>query len=41
MSIGEDKMVNSEDPDQTAPLHCFPRPLCPKTLNHYSCDIVG
>ena len=37
-------MANSEDPDQTAPLeeqsdlglHCLPRPICPKTLDHYN-----
>ena len=35
-------LANSEDPDQTAPpeqsnlgLHCLPRPICPKTLDHY------
>ena len=35
-------IANSEDPDQTAPkeqsdlgLHCLPRPICPKTLDHY------
>ena len=30
--------ANSEDPDQTAPqsgLHCLPRHVCPKTLDHY------
>ena len=34
-----DRMTNSEDPDQTAPLkeqshqglHCFVNPICPKT----------
>ena len=42
-----DGIANSEDPDQTAPrirllleqsdlgLHCLPRPICPKTLDHY------
>ena len=24
-------IANSGDPDQTAPLHCLPRPMCPKT----------
>ena len=31
-------MANSVDPDQTAPdlgLHCLPRHICPKTLDHY------
>ena len=28
-------IANSEDPDQTAPLHCLPRPICPETLDHY------
>ena len=34
-------IANSVDPDQTAPLgadlglHCLPRPVCPKTLDHY------
>ena len=38
-----DEMANSVDPDQTAPLeqsdqglHCLPRPVCPKTEEHYS-----
>ena len=33
-----DRMANSIDPDQTAPdlgLHCLPRHICPKTLDHY------
>ena len=37
-----DGMANSVDPDQTAleeqsdlGLHCLPRPICPKTLDHY------
>ena len=32
-----DGMANSVDPDQTAPLglHCLPRHICPKTLDHY------
>ena len=31
------RMANSVDPDQTAPLglHCLPRHICPKTLDHY------
>ena len=36
------EIANSEDPDQTAleeqsdlGLHCLPRPICPKTLDHY------
>ena len=36
-------IANTEYPDQTAPLrsrsdlglHCLPRPICPKTLDHY------
>ena len=35
-------IANSVDPDQTAPkeqsdlgLHCLPRPICPKTYDHY------
>ena len=33
--------LQTVDPDQTAPLgadlglHCLPRPVCPKTLDHY------
>ena len=36
-----DRMANSADPDQTAPeqsdlgLHCLPRPVYPKTWDHY------
>ena len=30
-----DRMANFVDPDQTAPLHCLPRPICPKTQDHY------
>ena len=39
----EEGVANSVDPDQTAPLeqsdlglHCLPRPVCPKSLEHYS-----
>ena len=40
---GANGVANSEDPDQTAPLgeqsdlglHCLPRPICLKTLDHY------
>ena len=40
---GADGLANSVDPDQAAPLgavtdlglHCLPRPICPKTLDHY------
>ena len=37
-------IANNEDSDQTAPLlweqsdlglHCLPRPICPKSLDHY------
>ena len=33
----EDSIANSEDPDQQSDqgLHCLPRPICPKTLDHY------
>ena len=39
-----DRIANSVDPDQTASLeeqyghglHCLPRPVCPKTMGHYS-----
>ena len=41
------EIANSEDADQTAPLeqsdlglHCLPRPICPKTLDHY-CSILN
>ena len=37
-----DRMANSADPGQTTPLeqsdlslHCFPRPVCPKTKDYY------
>ena len=37
-----DRMVNNVDPDQTLirlqselGLHCLPRPVCPKTYEHY------
>ena len=45
-------IANSADPDQTAPLgavleeqsdlgpHCLPRPICPKTLDHYDNSIA-
>ena len=29
-----DSIENSADPDQTAPLHCLPRNICPKTSDH-------
>ena len=30
-------IANSGDHDQTASLgHCLPRPICPKTFDHYS-----
>ena len=35
---GEDRMANSVDPDQEQSdlgLHCLPRPICPKTYDHY------
>ena len=38
---GEDRMANSVDPDQTVEeqsdlgLHCLPRPIRPKTYDHY------
>ena len=28
-------IANSEHPVQTVGLHCLPRPVCPKTLDHY------
>ena len=41
-----DGLANSVDPDQTAPplgsdlgLHCLPRPICPKTLDHYGSSV--
>ena len=30
-----DGMANSVEPDQTAPLHCMPRLMCPCTKNFY------
>ena len=43
---GANGVLNSEDPDQTAPLgavclglHCLPRLICPKTLDHYHVEI--
>ena len=40
-----DRMTNSVDPDQTAPLeqsdlgiHCLPRPVCPKTWHDYGSE---
>ena len=40
-----DRTANSVEPDQTAPrsdlgLHCLPRPVCPKTYNHYGISHV-
>ena len=30
-----DGIANSVDPDQTAPVHCLPRQIYPKTKDHY------
>ena len=34
-------IANSADPDQTSPLHCIPRPICPKTKGHYGKSVVA
>ena len=40
-----DGMANSVDPDQTAQsdlgLHCLPRPVCPKTKDHFCTDFLS
>ena len=36
-----DRIANSVDPDQTAPLHCLPRRLCLKIQDHYDKKNIG
>ena len=37
-----DGMANSVDPDQTdLGLHCLPRPICLKTLDHYGTFVLS
>ena len=35
---GANGIANSEDPDLG--LHCLPRPICPKTYDHYSIQFL-
>ena len=45
LSKNANGIADSEDPDQTAQeqsdlgLHCLPRPICQKTLDHYGNDL--
>ena len=36
-----DSIANSEDPEQSdLGLHCLPRPICPKTKDHYGTQTI-